>query len=436
MCLLPLPLLPLPLLPLPLLPLPLLLSASSSANFGFSSLVQEEPVYRSIDPQTASQFSASTHDMPPAVFGKPDWDSQKTDWPADKSQGSYRFSSYHFDTGHTSPFDKPQPETAPSKSFQDLHHERLPSWSTPQLKTTPSAATFSAEMAVPSFPPQPWALEPTHVVSSQPAFVLINCLLEYLRDRQVEVTLNLPKYGLKCIYYHRYYEIVFRVRVYQSATEQNMVVLEFQRRSGDGLGFYDLFNQCVEYLVQQSMITPPPQIPKFRAEPESSPLAGDDEEPLATDAIDVIQHLLNMAGSEYSDVQYEAMRALADLSDSERNQRVLLEQGGWQAASRGLLSSCYDVHRCAASTLANLAPACPQANERVLNADGCLDVLYHFVETSTHPQVVKEAARALANLFQRGVKSSGEERRKAWKILSNHTDPAIRQYAAIFVPSN
>jgi hypothetical protein len=169
-----------------------------------------------------------------------------------------------------------------------------------------------------------------------------------------------------------------------------------------------------------------------------------------------VNHAVALAASQYEDVKAEAVRSLAGMATQEQSQRALLAASeGVKVAVACLRAFTPDVHRCAASTLANLLSAsspavASSARELVARHDGAAELFRLMLREKSEqqpesapvsPQVLRECARALVALYGGGGSSASAsasspvERPQsadavsAMQKLRAHYCPVVREYA-------
>jgi hypothetical protein len=161
-----------------------------------------------------------------------------------------------------------------------------------------------------------------------------------------------------------------------------------------------------------------------------------------------VNHAVALAASEYEDVKSDAVRSLAGMATCEQSQRSILEGEGVKVVIECLSSFTGDVHRCAASTLANLLSAASptivsKARELVETHNGAANLFRLMLREKSEqqpdhhpvsPQVLRECARALIALY----KDSPHRRYSAvgWRVatiqkLRSHHCPTVREYAEL-----
>eukprot|EP00455_Lapot_gusevi_P012687 TRINITY_DN1606_c0_g1_i10.p1 TRINITY_DN1606_c0_g1~~TRINITY_DN1606_c0_g1_i10.p1 ORF type:complete len:510 (+),score=103.31 TRINITY_DN1606_c0_g1_i10:191-1720(+) len=288
------------------------------------------------------------------------------------------------------------------------------------------AGQFSEAVMPPAFPSGPWVLEPTHFETYQPPHLLMNSLVEFLSANQIEFTASTEKYSLRCNAYLQNFTVCFCVRVF-TLDQSPRYVVEFQRRSGDGLCFHEAYHQCLSHLQKQNFV----QSAVEECNSSFSPPPLPDIEIPTQFLEEALRNLIAMSSSEYSDVQYEGIRSLAELSASVENQELIVREG-LNVVIECLRSPADDVHRCAATTIANLAQFSLEYSRQVVSS-GCLDTLYHLIHTSSVHHVVRESARALAGILSLGALSPQDEHlKRATALLLCHPDSSVRQYGTSF----
>jgi hypothetical protein len=181
--------------------------------------------------------------------------------------------------------------------------------------------------------------------------------------------------------------------------------------------------------------------------------------PIVEKADDVVVasviHAVALASSTYDDIKAEAIRAMAGMAIQEQSQRALLDVigsdgrpgEGVKVAVACLRSFTPDVHRCAASTLANLLSApiaeVAESARELVERHGGADEMFRLIlreksETNpdyapVSPQVIRECARALVALYGDSAIPQSSEAVSAIQKMRSHYCPSVREYAERFV---
>jgi len=253
----------------------------------------------------------------------------------------------------------------------------------------------------------------------------------------VDFTVNEPKFKLKCVAYkpgELSLPFVGRVFRLDPDGEGKRYALELQRRSGDVLYFSELWALTKRYFLAKGMV-------ETRSGAKGSPMPAAlpllarslpqlDVEVSEEQIQSTVKCLLQMASSECADVKSQAIAALAKMSIADpKTQQLMVSEGCVEALLGALASSLEDVHRCAASALANLghkrAPVCA-----AIAKQGGVRSLCDLVSTSETTQVHRECSRALRSIaIAVGVSIVDQALRQTVQTLSGSRDAFVRQQA-------
>ena len=157
-----------------------------------------------------------------------------------------------------------------------------------------------------------------------------------------------------------------------------------------------------------------------------------------------VNHAVRLASSPYDDVKAEAVQSLAGMASQEQSQRALIaSDDGVKVAVACLRSLTPDVHRCAASVLANLlsasaADVCERVRVLVESHNGG-DELFRLIlrekseqqpeSAPVSPQVLRECSRALVALYDKMEMPKSTNAVVAIQKLRAHNCPVVRKYA-------
>lgn len=250
-------------------------------------------------------------------------------------------------------------------------------------------------------------VEPNHYYSTMEPSAIRSHIHSCLLEMSIDVALTL--FTFVCTSYVRHAATEFWISIYTDDKSSNgtRYIIEIQRRSGDGFGFCEVARAVKAYLTARGVIEAPVAPKKnswgakakakaaamvarstvassssasvaaapvnsceityrsLSAAPSTSssassssslvrlsvPDAQVDEQALG----DSVCHMLRVsAESEYEDVQAEALRTLADMSQESQTQRALLSADGMPVLLQCMTSGFPNVHRCATTVMANL----------------------------------------------------------------------------------
>jgi len=211
--------------------------------------------------------------------------------------------------------------------------------------------------------------------------------------------------------------------------------VEFQRRQGDVIVFNNIYRstkralEAVSGLVERSEGS----VKKAYIQPVVTdplpPLVESPSESLSSTR-DTLKSLLQMAGSKFSDVKSQALSALCDMTHncSSVHTTMMLDEGAVRTCTDELKNVVEDIHRVAVTAIANLTVRREDVGNAILAAEG-LPSLVKLAQSET-PQVVRESARALANLATAvGSRMDDQELRGALRSLMCSEDPRARAHS-------
>mmetsp|Transcript_24809 Transcript_24809/g.27471 ORF Transcript_24809/g.27471 Transcript_24809/m.27471 type:complete len:454 (+) Transcript_24809:139-1500(+) len=250
--------------------------------------------------------------------------------------------------------------------------------------------------AAPPTAPGGW-LEPNyHFVSNSRPVALFQALQAYLEGKSIDFTVKPAKFKCKCVTYPDGSRLPFFVRIFSTAVPEQYAV-EFQRRSGDIIRFSEIYRDAKCVLSQDGHVVcegpPSPVFVPFEAPPLDL-----DEETMVTaeDTEETLNCLVSMAGSSFADVKSQAVQALSQLTLSKDTQGIMIQGSAFELMVDSLSSNHEDIHRCAATGLANLVEGRADAAKSLQSKNAVPAFL--ALSRSDCTEVVRESTRALANM--------------------------------------
>jgi len=291
-------------------------------------------------------------------------------------------------------------------------------------------------------------------------------------------------FSMKCSAYVEHASVEFLLSIFTDICSEERYLIEIQRRSGDGYAFQQTMSGLRALLVERKVIEKssspvnrgwsdkakaaiaartkscgPDALDRLKAmqakdddgcvfrSVSQAPASAYAAFPIVeTDDVVVasVNHAVRLAASPYEDVKADAVQALAGMANQEQSQRALLEAAdGIKVVVACLRSVTADVHRCAASTLANLMTAADDgivsdARDLVTRNDGAEELFRLILREKSEqqpesvpvsPQVLRECARALIALY--GISSIPQSAQSVSAIqkLREHYCPVVREYA-------
>lgn len=140
-------------------------------------------------------------------------------------------------------------------------------------------STVLFPMKAPQLPPSPFIVEPTHFHSRWPVHLSLKFLAHSFGENDVTIKrFETEKCKFTCFYYYGYELTEFVVRVFSTSDDDEGCLVEFQRRSGDRVGFFciyesiysEVFDMMIDATVPRSPQSYDQYIPKeFRKTPST-----------------------------------------------------------------------------------------------------------------------------------------------------------------------
>lgn len=370
-------------------------------------------VWRSVNPHATSyDFISSSASTVQDDFGSlPSLDAKPS-----FSSASPSFASLSIDPKHqVGPFDS-APATKSSLPLQSIHDQATPN---------------------PPAPPGGY-LEPSyHFLSCTRPLTLLQSVLQFLEEKLVDCIAKYDKYKVSCVAYKEGGRLHFTIRIF--SVPQGKLAIEFQRREGCVMHFNELYRSGRETLKSKRLVDVEEQSspsdtdtsPSFESESSKEriqPL----QDPTCEQVRETLRCLLAQATNDtYLDVKIGALSALARLTVTGCDvvQEVLVSDGAVEAFVNDLYSDVEDVHRCAATGLANLAAKKDGVCARIVNAGGVKKLVE--LARSKVPEVVRECAQALAKIgSQLGARVLDDNFKKALEHCRCSPDPRAREHVA------
>lgn len=359
-----------------------------------------------------------------------------------------------------------------------------------------STAAFDAPVAIP--PNRPLFVEPNHFYSKHSPIFIRQHLEEIYRQMGIDVMPGSDLFSMTCSAYVENASVDFCVSIFTDTTTEERYLIEIQKRCGDGYAFREAMSGLRASLGERKVIEKVDKVKRgwgdkakaaiaarskscgpdalarlkdlpqqeadgcfFRSVQQArsipSPASAYASFPIVEtgDIVVVsVNHAVALAASPYEDVKSEAVRSLAGMANHEQSQRALLSAigadgrpgEGVKVAVACLRSFTSDVHRCAASTLANLlsspiADVAGDARELVERHDGAGEMFRLILREKTDqqpecvpvsPQVLRECARALVALYgdlSVSARPQSADAVSAIQKLRSHYCPVVREYA-------
>lgn len=282
----------------------------------------------------------------------------------------------------------------------------------------------------------PMFLEPNHYWSDADLATIQTHIVACCLLLHADFVYHDDQFSYRCSAYHRQAEVHFWINIFQ---EDGRHLIELQKLSGDGFGFIDVVRTARDYLYT-TLVQPPAGYVRAELRPVlDAPIASVHEAEYEAAAL---RNILAMAHAPYCDVQSEALIALADLSARASIQASLAADPSAVAQLVPLLRSGHvTIHRCAATTLANLLEGASAAKvvALVVRVGGVRDLAALVCASppmlSTSPHVLRQCLRALLAIATVAAHQDAAllallaSLALPWASLKRHACPRIAEYA-------
>lgn len=114
-------------------------------------------------------------------------------------------------------------------------------------------------MQSPQLPPSPFRIEPTHFHSRWSVHLSLKFLAHAFGENDVAIKrFETEKCKFTCSYYYGYELTEFVVRVFSTGDDDEECLVEFQRRSGDRVGFFRIYDSIYSEVFDMIDATVPP----------------------------------------------------------------------------------------------------------------------------------------------------------------------------------
>lgn len=291
---------------------------------------------------------------------------------------------------------------------------------------------------------QPMFIEPNYFHSNKELSELLEIAEQICEALKADFVYHEEQHSYRCSAYNLHAEVHFWINFFKAKdVAKGRYLIEIQKMSGDGFGFIDVVRGTRAVLkhfgiTKDGDSAPEGPFPNIQA--LSLDLKGITELPqqFVPEEIEeaTLRNVLSMAHSPYSDVQSEALTALACMTEGTRVAEKLAENPHQVTSLVPFLKSGHvTVHRCTAVIFANLLNN-PKTGPIFQPFSGffipklCDLIKSCPVVLSTTPQVLRECARCLlmlakANNPYLGTMSEISFDQRAVEILEQHTSPEI-----------
>lgn len=320
------------------------------------------------------------------------WSEQASDW-ADPSVEKWgdMWPQPQFQTEWT--WAQPQPQSQPQ----------------PQTEWTWAEAQFQPQpQATGEIQDEPMFIEPNYFQSNKELSELKNIVEQTCGALKADFVYKEDQHSYHCTAYNLQAEVNFRINFFKAKdVVKGRYLIEIQKMSGDGFGFIDVVRGARAVfkhfgITKDGDSAPEGPFPDIKA--LSLDLKGNTD--LVPEEMEeaTLRNLLSMAHSPYSDVQSEALKALACMTEGTRVAEKLAENPDQVTSLIPFLKSGHvTVHRCTVVVFANLLNN-PKTGPIFERFSGLfIPKLCDLVKScpaglSTTPQVLRECARCLVVL--------------------------------------
>lgn len=321
---------------------------------------------------------------------------------------------------------------------QITEYEEKFEWSWAQPQATPPQPTAGEIQDEPMF------IEPNYFHSNKELSELLKIAEQICGALKADFVYHEDQQSYRCSAYNLQAEVHFWINFFKAKkVEKGRYLIEIQKMSGDGFGFIDVVRGARAVfkhfgITKDGDCVPEGPFPDIQA--LSIDLKGITELPqqFVPEEIEeaTLRNVLSMAHSPYSDVQAEALTALACMTEGTRVAEKLAENPGQVTSLVPFLKSGHvTVHRCTAVVFANLLNN-PKTGPIFQPFSGFfIPKLCDLIKScpaalSTSPQVLRECARCLLMLAKvnnpyLGTMSEIGFDQRAVEILEQHTSPEI-----------
>jgi hypothetical protein len=258
---------------------------------------------------------------------------------------------------------------------------------------------------IPPYPPGGYLEPSTHFFVNEISLDTLQVLINVMKENHVDMEVVVGCFLHKCEAYRDCARCEFNIRVFSIHDERGEYAIEFQRRFGDGMVFYNLYNKCKkemeEYMRKKAGGASPTVRPRALSPLQCPPLDIPELRCCRQVTKDVLINLTEMCKSDCVDVKANAITALAEMSSKPEMKEPMI-QGGLVDIFLDQLGCTYqDVHRCALTGLANLIGC--KRNTGTCQAWMQNEKVKHTLCRLVHsgcPQIVRECARSFELLAE------------------------------------
>jgi hypothetical protein len=305
-----------------------------------------------------------------------------------------------------------------------------------------SSQTINFPTTSPPSPPGDYLEPNTHFyVAAEPQDIL-QFLIGVLQEKSVDWCLCPNQYKLKCEAYHHSIRIEFIARIFHTPCPLAMpndpprYAVEFQRRFGDGMFYFQLFQEIHDAFSPIEANACPKrrqmrlEAPGLLECPELNiPELKCSRQTTMTD----LQALLQMSSCECVDVKVMAIAALADMSANPEFRLLMIENGCAELFINSLNCKYGDVNRCAMTGLSNLiscgknTPLC----DKMLQELSTIQAMEKHAGSKCQ-KTVRETARAMSYLCDT-LKAKAKDDdciQRIIRSLATSRDNSVRETAA------
>lgn len=319
-------------------------------------------------------------------------------------------------------------------------------------RAPPKAAPGSDELKP---MPHPFTLDPdSFCVLRGDVKKIVETVTEVLRQNEVDFAFKPSKCKWKGCTYVRNWCLDIRVFLFEGNWESDMFALEFQRRRGCAMHFAQLFRQARAELVRRGCVCSEDGEFESPASADTAAAASKASGGLRVPSLgffppevpgwskpkltsDSLEPLYDMACSEFIEMQYQAVREIANLAAEDDGEGCPVI-----AAFPGLVghlvqcvgSADHGLHRCAAAVLSNLT-ANATCCGTVVSVSGVVAALVALCERDgVELEARRQCVSALANICAGGFTSDVCKCDRAIPVINEclcHEDERLQKAAVV-----
>eukprot|EP00743_Colponemidia_sp_Colp-15_P000409 GILK01000470.1.p1 GENE.GILK01000470.1~~GILK01000470.1.p1 ORF type:complete len:471 (-),score=67.74 GILK01000470.1:63-1364(-) len=249
----------------------------------------------------------------------------------------------------------------------------------------------------------------THFYSeANPVVLLKKIAHDLIENQHADCQMKQQKFKVKGLCYIQSRCVSFKVSLFSCGPQKTVV--DFQRRHGDILSFNHVYRSVLCALSEVGLVCDVDQSAAKRLKQVHHDLIKCGDESLVSNLaaectledqenLAGLQPVVQLACSEFVELQAEGARALAAMSGDHCNHSLLVDEVGVSAVVSLARSKEHGVMRSAAVTIANIASN--KTLSKHLVDEGVIEPLLSLLhEQSSNVDILRESVRALEHLSQ------------------------------------